>query len=474
MVFSSTVFVFQFLPVCLLVYFATFAAARTARAANVALIALSLAFYFIGNGALVLLLVGSIIVNHALGRRIAMSHGATQRAYVALGIAANLALLFYFKYGGFFVQSVIDAGRAAGWTAPFHAVAVALPVGISFYTFMSMSYLIDVSRERRPAESIWDFAVYLSLFPHLVAGPIVRFGELRAAIAARTITSGLFVDGMYRFSIGLARKAIIADTLAVQADRVFALAPAQLTAALAWTGALCYAFQIFFDFSGYTDMAIGLAKMLGFNFPENFAQPYTAATVTEFWRRWHMTLTRWFRDYLYVPLGGNRRGGLRTYANLFIVFFLCGLWHGAAWTFVAWGMYHGALLVIERALRNAARFEMRGVPGVLVTFALVTVGWVFFRSASIAGALAYLGVMFGAVRPAVATSLALGDVLTPSTIAYLAVAAIFAFIPLGFADVRRLARWPVAAKGAIAVAAFIVGIAYVSETTFRPFIYFRF
>jgi alginate O-acetyltransferase complex protein AlgI len=249
-----------------------------------------------------------------------------------------------------------------------------------------------------------------------------------------------------------------------------------MTPAIAWLGVLCYDFQIFYDFSGYTDMAIGLAQMLGFRFPENFNQPYTAASVTEFWRRWHMTLTRWFRDYVYVPLGGNRSGGARTYLNLFVVFFLCGLWHGAAWTFVVWGMYHGILLVIERLLRNRFNFQARGLAGVIVTFLLVSIGWVFFRSTSIVGAFHYLAVMAGVGAGAALTPHYLTDFLTASTAFYLVVAAIFAFVPSGFADrFGAGARTGVAlAKGSFSVAALLLGIAYVSETTFRPFIYFRF
>jgi alginate O-acetyltransferase complex protein AlgI len=237
---------------------------------------------------------------------------------------------------------------------------------------------------------------------------------------------------------------------------------------------LCYSFQIFYDFSGYTDMAIGLAKMFGFRFPENFDQPYTAANVTDFWRRWHMTLTRFFRDYVYIPLGGNRAGALRTYVNLFAVFFLCGLWHGAAWTFVAWGMYHGILLVIERIMKQRAHFQPQGFVGVAVTFVLVAFGWVFFRSDSIADAFHFMGAMLGIGAHGLPATPYLSDILTASTAFYLVVAAVLGFLPAGFgqrfADGARFAL----AKGGFAIVALLLSIAYVSETTFRPFIYFRF
>ena len=473
MVFSSTVFVFQFLPICLAIYFGVWWASRKLLFANLALIALSLAFYLIGSGYLVLLLLFSIVLNFGLGRLIVRTQGPRRKLYLAAGIVANLAILIYFKYAGFILGSIAGAAAAAGVNLPLHTLSIALPVGISFYTFMGISYLVQVYGSRDDAPNVLDFALYLSLFPHLVAGPIVRFSELRDAIVERTVGSEIFFEGVFRFSMGMARKVVIADTLALQADRIFALPPSELTPAIAWTGAVCYAFQIFFDFSGYTDMAIGLAKMLGFNFPENFNQPYTAASVTEFWRRWHMTLTRWFRDYVYIPLGGNRRGGARTYLNLFTVFFLCGLWHGAAWTFVAWGMYHGVLLVIERALKTTVGFSARGLGGIVVTFVLVTFGWVFFRSTTIVGAFAFLGRMLGLGAQTIANH-QLADFLTPSTITYLALAAVLAFGPSYFWNRLQDNTRTICFKGAFATLALFLSVAYVSETTFRPFIYFRF
>lgn len=477
MIFSSTVFLFQFLPAALAVYYAAVLVTRKHSYANAALLAISLLFYFIGSGYLVLLLVFSVVANFVFAKRISIAGGRSRKGYLTAGIATNLAILMYFKYAGFLLQSGAQLAAFLHIPLAVPVLEVALPVGISFYTFMSISYLIDVYKGGEDAASLPSYAVYLTLFPHLVAGPIVRYSELRDAIAGRHTTSEDFLAGIFRFSVGVARKVIIADSLALVADRIFALPSPALTPAVAWLGVVCYAFQIFYDFSGYTDMAIGLARMFGFRFPENFAQPYAAGSITEFWRRWHMTLTRWFRDYLYIPLGGNRRGGLRTYANLFIVFFLCGLWHGAAWTFVAWGIYHGLLLVIERVLKHRFGFEPSGIGGVLISFLLVTVGWVFFRATSIAGAAGFLSAMF-TFRTAGAAQLS--DYLTASTIFYLAVAALFAVLPLGTFDrlvgaARSAASWKwQAAQGSLAVLILILSIAYVSETTFRPFIYFRF
>lgn len=485
MIFSSTVFLFQFLPVALLLYYTTVLIFRKQQYANAILVLVSLAFYYLGSGYLVLLILASIGTNFGLGRLIARSEGRPQKEYLAAGIIANLGVLMYFKYAAFLLHTATSVAALFGSNVVAPAIEIALPVGISFYTFMSISYLVDVYKDRNDARSLGDYAVYLSLFPHLVAGPIVRYSELRSSIVERNVSADMFLHGMFRFSIGVARKVIVADSLAVVADRIFALPQAELTTSIAWLGVVAYAFQIFYDFSGYTDMAIGLAKMFGFTFPENFNQPYTAGSVTEFWRRWHMTLTRWFRDYLYIPLGGNRVGSTRTYVNLFAVFFLCGLWHGAAWTFVLWGMYHGLLLVVERVLKNRLGFEPRGPLGVIVTFVLVTVGWVFFRSTSIGGAFAYLATMLGAVNHAnVLPTHAFGDFLTASTAFYLVIAICFALVPSEMlaplkerskAALARGSGFPFAlAKGSVAVFALLLSIAYASESTFRPFIYFRF
>ena len=268
---------------------------------------------------------------------------------------------------------------------------MALPIGISFFTFQALSYIADVYTKHCPAErSIVRFGMYHSLFPQLIAGPIVRYVEIRSEIAFRSVSLIEITEGMTRFVVGLAKKVIIADHAGQIADAIFGLDAAQLTPSTAWLGAIAYGIQILFDFAGYSDMAIGLGRLLGFHFPENFADPYLSRSVTEFWRRWNMTLSRWFRDYLYIPLGGNRKGPLRTYVNLVVVFFLCGLWHGAGYTFIAWGLFHGAFLAGERFVLHRWAIVPRGVLGQIYTLVAVTVGWVLFRSGSFAQATDFL------------------------------------------------------------------------------------
>jgi len=275
---------------------------------------------------------------------------------------------------------------------------IALPLGISFYTFQAMSYLIDVYRNKVIASHRFiDFACYLHMFPQLVAGPIVRYAQIVEELKVRALNIGRFIDGSSRFTIGLAKKILIADTLGKVADAAFIIPHGELTAYGAWAGIICYTFQIYYDFSGYSDMAIGMGLMLGFSFPENFNYPYIANSIQNFWQRWHMSLSNWFKDYLYIPLGGNRKGKSRTYGNLFIVFLLCGFWHGASWTFLAWGAYYGFFLILERIF--PAIFEI--IPSIirhLYVLAVVVFGWVLFRSDSFVHALYYVKSMFGAYQ----------------------------------------------------------------------------
>jgi alginate O-acetyltransferase complex protein AlgI len=314
----------------------------------------------------------------------------------------------------------------------------------------------------------------------------VRFSEIKSDIESRHHNLDQFFDGTYRFCIGMGKKVLIANTLSVPADAIFALPADQLTTSLAWLGALCYSLQIFFDFSGYTDMAIGLALMLGFKFPENFSQPYRSSSVTEFWRRWHMSLTRWFRDYLYIPLGGSRRGRFQTFANLFIVFFLCGLWHGAAWTFVLWGMYHGLLLIMERMIGPSGKLRS-GIPGVFMTFILVTVGWVLFRSTTIEGAGQYLLTMFsfGSLFAASQSeSTTMQYHLTNNVVLALGIGIVLSFWKRGGLvageSIRSVGRpgrrvaGPTLARGLSALIVLLLSLAFLSDATYNPFIYFRF
>ena len=360
MVFSSHLFLFYFLPLALLLYFAA-----PPRGRSLVLTALSYAFYGWTNPLFCTLLLFSTAVDYICGRalvgwRVASGRGelpvldpgaprtGAQRALVGLSIAVNLGLLGFFKYFNFGVDSANAALAALGLPGFDAVLRVTLPLGISFYTFQSMSYTIDVYRGlAAPQRRIVDFACYVALFPQLVAGPIIRYHELADQLRARTHTWEKIARGLALFLLGLGKKICLANPCGKMADTAFAAA--DLHALDAWIGVIAYAFQIYFDFSGYSDMAIGLGLLFGFTFPKNFDSPYRAASITDFWRRWHISLSAWLRDYLYVPLGGNRRGPRRTYVNLLLVMLLGGLWHGAAWTFVAWGAMHGALLAFERA-----------------------------------------------------------------------------------------------------------------------------
>jgi alginate O-acetyltransferase complex protein AlgI len=405
--FSDPVFLFAFLPLVVVVH-----ALVPRWLGNAWLLVASLGFYAWGEGELVLVLAGSIGVNHLLGRALVRARGrasasksstgtqdaARDRTLVAFAVALNLGLLVLYKYAGWLLGGLgdltgLDALHAA---AAWAERRLTLPLGISFFTFQAISFLLDIRRgDAEAPRGPLDFGVYIALFPQLVAGPIVRYRDLADQLRTRVLSLPGFAEGVRRFVQGLAKKVLVADVLGAPADSIFALEPHALTPALAWTGCACYTLQIYFDFSGYSDMAIGIGRMLGFTLPENFRHPYASRSITEFWRRWHISLSTWFRDYLYVPLGGNRRGPLRTYTNLWIVFLVCGLWHGAAWTFVLWGVFHGALLVVERMGLGHFLARAPRVVAQPLTIALVMIGWVFFRADSLADARALLAAMFG-------------------------------------------------------------------------------
>ena len=385
MVFSSSVFLFYFLPLFLICYFAL-------PFKNLVLLVFSLFFYAWGEGLYVLLMIASGIGNWALARWIADNSGSRARAILAIGVALNLAGLFVFKYLGFFVESWNDIVPAATLRVPY----IHLPIGISFFTFHAISYLVDVYRgdfkaERDPVKVL----LYIAMFPQLIAGPIVRFGTVRKEIHERVVTVEKFALGLKFFIIGLGQKVLIANTLAVPVDAIYKIPVENLDAPLAWLANAGYALQIYFDFAGYSNMAIGLGLMIGIYFPLNFNYPYIAQSITEFWRRWHITLSTWFRDYLYIPLGGSRAGAYRTYFNLMVVFLLCGLWHGAKWTFVVWGLYHGFFLILERAGLGAALQRIGSEFRHLYVILVVTVGWVFFRADDLSQALSHLRAMAG-------------------------------------------------------------------------------
>jgi alginate O-acetyltransferase complex protein AlgI len=474
MVFSSVTFVFFFLPVVLIAYHL---APRPVR--NGLLVVASLGFYAWGAGAFVFALLASVAANYVVGarleRRVDAGDIAAARRWLALGVVLDVALLAWFKYANFGVASWNAALEAAG--LPTLAWAeIALPIGISFFTFHSLSYLVDVYRgTARHLVSPLDFALYITLFPQLIAGPIVRFHEIRDQLVERRETLDAFAAGVYRFSFGLGKKVLIADTVAPIANAAFGLPPGELSTAAATLGLVAYTAQLYFDFSGYSDMALGLALMFGIRFPENFDRPYASRSITEFWRRWHMSLSRWFRDYLYIPLGGNRGSPLATYRNLVIVFLVTGLWHGANWTFVIWGAYHGVLLLLERATlvtRDAGARSRLWQP---VTILLVMAGWVLFRSPSLDHALGYFAAF---LRPAAALPVDVALAAEPLALAVLVVAAASVLLPASWVtgvQLEQPRRLPNRALR-LATAAVILPGALVLVLTggFSPFLYFQF
>jgi alginate O-acetyltransferase complex protein AlgI len=391
MVFSSVIFLFFFLPFSLIIYFLL---PKNFR--NPLLILLSLFFYWWGENGYVWVMIGSILSNF-LFAYIVDHYRGRKAANIVLGSAVffNLTLLAYFKYSDFFVSNlsaVFEIMGAGSLTPP----GVHLPIGISFFTFQAISYVVDVYRKKEgPITRIDATALFISLFPQLIAGPIIRYHDVKDQLIRRICTSEKFSYGIHRFVIGLGKKVLIANTLAVAADAIFAVPTNSLSWGLAWIGIICYTLQIYHDFSGYSDMAIGLGHMLGFTFMENFNYPYIAVSIRDFWRRWHISLSSWFKDYLYLPLGGNRKGAVRTGFNLLIVFFLCGFWHGASWNFICWGLFHGLFLVAERGFPFQFRNGIVDLLRHIYVLMVVMVGWVFFRCETLSGAGAFLSAMFG-------------------------------------------------------------------------------
>ena len=485
MVFSSSIFLFYFLPVFLVVYYLVGRKYKN----GVALFA-SLLFYGFGSPKFLLILLTSILIDYFLVREIDHSTEARRRKlFLTFSVILNLGLLAYFKYANFFVDN-FNALLSVMGTNPVRWTKVVLPIGISFFTFQKMSYSIDVYRKTSaPLKSFADYALFIMLFPQLIAGPIVRYNEIADQITDRRANETIDnkILGFYRFIIGLSKKMLIANILAEYVDQVFALPTANIGTGTAWLGILAYTFQIYFDFSGYSDMAIGIGKMIGFKFPENFNNPYISRSVSEFWKRWHITLGTWMMDYLYIPLGGNRKGKARTYLNLWIVFFLSGLWHGAAWNFVAWGAYHGLFICLDKLWKvKGERLKVKGVSQrrppftfhlSIFTFFIVMLGWVLFRADTLGYAVHYIGAMFGANG-----SLPVAFV-NPHFVFTLVVAAFFSFFGLTKAGEKALdfffnrKSYNVRQNiwvGLLMVVLLILSASFILKGSFNPFIYFRF
>ncbi len=486
--FNSPVFLYLFLPAILLVYHVVPAVIRLRGQphsvfTNLFLFGASLFFYAWGEYVYVFVLYASLAVNYLLARWAAWSlaRSRSARPVAILAVALNLALLIWFKYVGFRVATLVGQGLTSAAMAipapPDH-----LPIGISFFTFQAISYVLDVCRNEIPAErNFLNFGLYVFLFPHLIAGPIVRYRDIAAQLAVRPVGLERFAEGVRRLGIGLAKKLLLADTFAEAAEAAFGkhdlpVSAAELTMAAAWLGVLFYGLQIYFDFSGYSDMAIGLGKMFGFDFLENFRYPYIAESVTKFWRRWHISLSSWFRDYVYVPLGGNRGGAAKTYRNLLIVFVLCGLWHGANWTFLLWGLYHGAFLIVERL--GLGSFLAKWPQPFRHSYALVAVGcgWVFFRTDDPWHAGEYFASLVR-IDGGIVTA---GDIWNPKLTAALP-AGLLACLPvLPWLKRVAAARGEPTANllgflGTLGIAACYLGASMqMVAKTYSPFIYFRF
>lgn len=388
MVFSSTIFLCVYLPLVLLGYYIC-----PKKGRNLFLLIASLVFYAWGEPKYVFLMIFSILVNYIFGRLMDKNRGRQKRMklLLVLSVVIDIGLLSVFKYTDFVITNI-----NAIFGSSFDLLNIALPIGISFYTFQAMSYTIDVYRDDvRVQKNLIDFGMYITMFPQLIAGPIVRYADVQDQLAERSVTTADFSEGVMRFVVGLGKKVLLANQMGAVWSDIYALG-GDVSALMAWTGAIAYTFQIYFDFSGYSDMAIGLGRMFGFKFPENFRYPYQSVSITDFWRRWHITLSTWFKEYLYIPLGGNRRGLARQALNLLIVWSLTGFWHGAGWNFVMWGLYYFVILFIEKLFLLKALDKLPKFFRHVYALVLIIIGWVIFASDDVSVLLPYLGSMFGA------------------------------------------------------------------------------
>jgi alginate O-acetyltransferase complex protein AlgI len=476
MVFSSPIFLFFFLPVTLLLVWLT----QNFKVRNLVLLILSIFFYVFGEGELIFLMMGSITINYFLG--IWVGKCKTNKAIVT-GVFINILLLVIFKYTGFIIENINYLIAGTGMAIP--VVHIKLPVGISFYTFHCMSYLIDVYRKQHlPQRSYTDLALYVCLFPQLVAGPIVRYKDVATQLRERTIGNKKFGEGLQRFIVGLGKKVIIANSLGTCADQVFGMNPLELSTPASWFAIICYSLQLYFDFSAYSDMALGLGKMLGFTFLENFNFPYKAKSIREFWQRWHISLSNWFRDYLYIPLGGNRVSAQRVYLNLFIVFFLTGLWHGATWNFVIWGLLHGSFMIIERIGFGKILDRAPKIIQHIYTLFVVVIIWVFFRADDLPTAIGFIKSMFGFGHSGVLTI----DMFFNRDVAFAFLVGVIMSVDGFNFMLRRLVRAGLTSgintqvfksifrnsKSVFLLLIFIYAALTVAAGSYNPFIYFRF
>ena len=512
MVFSSTIFLYYFLPIFLITYWLT-----PQKYRNITALLWSLLFYMWGAPQFVFVLLASVVIDFFLAKKIYQAKesyneevvsktqagggsplgvrgeveqvkaNSQKKKFLIISLLLNLGLLFYFKYANFFIENVNVLLEGIGMSG-VHWTKLVLPIGISFFTFQKISYIVDVYKgKHEPLEKLSDLMLYIMLFPQLIAGPIVRYGEIKDQIRDRKQFENIdsILNGLFRFSIGLSKKMLIANPMSELTDTIFKIPPETLTTGQAWLGSLAYSFQIYFDFSGYSDMAIGLGLMMGFRFPENFNAPYISQSITEFWRRWHITLSNWMRDYLYIPLGGNRVGNTRLYFNLCLVFLISGFWHGAAWTYVAWGAFHGLFLILDRLFLLKILKKIGKPLSILFTFIITLVGWVIFRADTFPQAMSYIGTMFDVTNLDWAISTTKGTYSWFIEYRYrviLIVGSVLSFLPMfnfieknmnGFLETKNNNK-QVVLKTIIAFVLLGVCMTEVISTGVNPFIYYRF
>lgn len=470
MVFSTIIFLCAFLPITIIGYYL-----MPGRGKNIFLLLCSLFFYAWGEPVYVFVMLASIICNYAFGMALCRFRNK-KKLWLMAAVAVNLGILCVFKYTGFIVE---NAGRILPGLLKIPEIA--LPIGISFYTFQGLSYCIDVYRnEEIVQKNPFNLALYISMFPQLIAGPIVRYGDVKDALAKREHSPELFAGGVERFIIGLSKKAILANPMGALAQQIMGSDTGYMGASVAWLGAVAYTLQIYFDFSGYSDMAIGLGKIFGFHFPENFNYPYISGSVREFWRRWHISLSTWFKDYLYIPMGGSRKGNV--YLHLFIVFLATGLWHGAAWGFVLWGLWHGMFCILERVAGNLhkdrehggknAIYYVRNVFSHVYTLLVVITGWVLFNLVSVRGTLSYVKVMFGITRNSF-TAYSPSYYMDGRTTVLMAVS-VLACLPWKAILRLKESTGLLIVKRLILLILLALCFVFIITSTYNPFIYFRF
>ncbi|MBQ6788730.1 MAG: MBOAT family protein [Clostridia bacterium] len=472
MVFTSEEFLLFFLPLLFLIYFAV--PAKLLQVRNAVLLAFSIVFYAWGGVRYLALFVLSLAVNYFGGLAVGLFKNRTlKKLSLVLTLAVGLGLLGVFKYAGFFTGMLESAGMID------RAVSFALPIGISFYTFQGLSYVIDVYRgDAACQKNPLAVCLYVALFPQLVAGPIVRYTDVERELVCRTHSFGDFSDGAVRFMLGFGKKMLMANPMGEVADKVFSLTGTSLlTSPAAWVGAAAYAFQIYFDFSAYSDMAIGIGKMFGFKFNENFNYPYISASVTEFWRRWHISLSTWFRDYVYISLGGNRCSAGRHIFNLSVVWFLTGMWHGASWNFILWGVYYGVLLILEKYVFAGLMKKIPKPLSHLLTMLIVLVGWVFFRAETLGDAVIYLSAMFAGSPDFREAEYLVRQYLPELVLCFIGIFPVKRLIGSFFEKRGDRAVWVVTGEvfgKVFAAAVFVLSYAKLVSGSFNPFIYFRF